>query len=62
MKWVLVNLLGAVAWVFGLFVAKGATLPSGNLLAATDHQFVTGVVFGLAGLATLLWTNLRSTT
>ena len=62
MKWAAVNALGAVAWLLGLFCAKGAGSPSWDFLAADDHRFIFGLIFGLAGLAILLWTNLTSTT
>lgn len=60
MKWSLGNVAGAGAWIFGLYFAKGASLPSGNLFAAADHHFITGLCAGVAGLATLLWVNLRN--
>ena len=60
MKWSLGNGLGAGGWIFGLCCAKGADLPTGNIFAASDHHFVAGLVIGAAGLATLLWVNLRN--
>ena len=62
MKWAVVNALGAVVWLLGLFFAKSAAAPSWNLLVADDYRFVVGLLFGVAGLAILLWTNLTSTT
>ena len=59
----MVNVIGAFAWLLGLFYAKGAaSLPEGGILAGGDHRFAIGLMFGIVGLITLLWTNLRSTT
>ena len=62
MKWTVFNVLGAMAWLAGLSFAKGAQLPTANFLAVGDHQFLVGLAFGAAGLLTLLWVNLRTTT
>ena len=62
MKWTVFNVLGALAWLAGLAFAKGTPLPGANVLATGDNQFLVGLLFGAAGLVTLLWVNLRSTT
>ena len=62
MKWTVFNILGAMAWLAGLAFAKGTQLPVANVLATGDNQFLVGLLFGAAGLVTLLWINLRSAT
>ena len=62
MKWAITNAVGAVAWVLGLSIAKGSQLATGGLLPTPDHQVFVGSMCGIAGLAILLWVNLRSTT
>ena len=60
MKWTVLNALGGLTWLAGLSFAKGATLLDGDLFSVGDHRVLVGISFGLAGLALLLWTNLRS--
>lgn len=60
MQWILLNAIGASAWLAGLTVAKGVSVPFAGSLAAGDHHLVIGMAFSLVGLALLLWGNFRS--
>ena len=62
MKWTVINVLGASAWLLGLLFTRGNAFPQWDVIAAGDHRFTLGIAFGLVGLVTLLWFNLRSTT
>jgi hypothetical protein len=58
MKWAVWNCLGAAAWLAGLVCARNAGLPEGGVFAAGDHEFLFGIICGLAGVVALLWANL----
>jgi hypothetical protein len=60
MRWTLVNALGGLTWLAGLSFAKGAAFPNSEFLAFGDHRMAVGLSFGLAGLALLLWANIRN--
>ena len=59
MQWLVLNAFGATSWLAGLCYAKGATPPFDNLLGG-DHRMLIGLSFSLAGLAVLLYANLRA--
>lgn len=60
MKWFALNALGGFAWLVGLFVAKTAAFPTGNIFLAPDAHLLTGLSMGALGLVVLMWANLRT--
>ena len=60
MRWIALNVFGAFAFLSGLSLSKGASLPSPETIVTGDHQFLVGMMCGIVGLAVMLWGNFRS--
>ncbi len=60
MQWIVLNSFGALSFLAGLSLSKGASLPSADTIVAGDHRFLIGMTFSLLGLVLLLWGNFRN--